>query len=164
MKHQINLSFDHPKLVNLGLARHLKRCIKAALNAEKVHVPCEINVLITTDEVIREVNRTSRTIDKTTDVLSFPMFEFTPGAFPEDVSALLDPGTGLLPLGDMVISLERAKAQAQEYGHTTARETGYLTIHSILHLLGYDHMDEGPMKRQMRGREEAILADIVLPR
>ena len=64
----------------------------------------------------------------------------------------------------MVISLERAAAQAPEFGHSLKRETGYLTIHSVLHLLGYDHLDEGPMKRQMRAREEQILADIVLPR
>ena len=64
----------------------------------------------------------------------------------------------------MANSLERAKRQAQEFGHSTRREVGYLTIHSILHLLGYDHVDEGPMKRQMRAREEAILAEIELPR
>ena len=75
-----------------------------------------------------------------------------------------DPETGRVPLGDMAISLERAKQQAQEFGHSTRREVGYLTIHSILHLLGYDHVDEGPMKRQMRAREEAILAEIELPR
>ena len=70
----------------------------------------------------------------------------------------------MLPLGDMAISLERAKSQAREFGHSVKREVGYLTIHSILHLLGYDHVDEAQMKRQMRAREEAILAEIVLPR
>ena len=67
---------------------------------------------------------------------------------------------GLCPLGDMCISLERAVAQAAEFGHSTKREVGYLTIHSMLHLLGYDHLDEGPQKRQMRSREEAIAAGI----
>ena len=71
-----------------------------------------------------------------------------------------DPDTGLVPLGDMCISLERAIAQAKEFGHTTRREVGYLTIHSMLHLLGYDHLDEGPQKRQMRAREETIASEI----
>ena len=69
---------------------------------------------------------------------------------------MLEPGTGMCPLGDMCISLERAVAQATEFGHSTRREVGYLTIHSMLHLLGYDLLDEGEMKRQMRAREEAI--------
>ena len=88
------------------------------------------------------------------------MFELTPGTLPQDWSEYQDPDTGLVPLGDMCISLERAMAQAQEFGHTTRREVGYLTIHSMLHLLGYDHLDEGEQKRQMRAREEAIAAGI----
>ena len=72
--------------------------------------------------------------------------------------------TGLVPLGDMAISIERAKQQAKEFGHSVKREVGYLTIHSILHLLGYDHVDEGEMKRQMRAREEAIAAKLELYR
>ena len=92
------------------------------------------------------------------------MFTFTPGEFPAEVSELIDPQTGLLPLGDMAISLERAKDQAKRFGNTLKREVGYLTIHSILHLLGYDHMDEGEMKRQMRTREELIAAELGLQR
>ena len=83
-----------------------------------------------------------------------------PGEPPEDWSDYIDPDTGLCPLGDMAISLEQAIAQAKEFGHSTRREIGYLTIHSMLHLLGYDHMDDGPQKKQMRGREEAIAAKI----
>ena len=75
-----------------------------------------------------------------------------------------DPATGLVPLGDMAISLERVRAQAKEYGHSVQRELGYLTVHSVLHLLGYDHLDEGPMKKQMRAREEAIMAEMQLLR
>ena len=92
------------------------------------------------------------------------MFELTPGQPPEDWSEYRDPATHKVPLGDMAISLERAKAQAKEFGHSTEREVGYLTIHSMLHLLGYDHVDEGPMKKQMRAREEAVLAEVALPR
>ena len=69
-----------------------------------------------------------------------------------------------MPLGDMAISLERVKAQAKEYDHSNRRELAYLAVHSVLHLLGYDHVDEGPMKKQMRAAEEAILAEIELPR
>ena len=88
------------------------------------------------------------------------MFTFEPGILPENWDEFLDPGTGLCPLGDMVISLERAVAQAKEFGHSTRREIGYLTIHSMLHLLGYDHMDDGPQKVQMRAREEEIASSI----
>ena len=79
---------------------------------------------------------------------------------PEDA----DPGTGLIPLGDMVLSMERVAAQAREYGHSKRRELSYLVTHSVLHLLGYDHLDEGPMKAQMRAREEAIMALLGLER
>ena len=134
----------------------LTRVITAALAAEGVALPCEISVLLTDDAGIHQINADMRDIDRATDVLSFPMFELTPGEPPEDEEDL-DPETGLCPLGDMCISLERAAAQAQEYGHSLEREVSYLAVHSVLHLLGYDHLDEGPMKRQMRAREEAIL-------
>ena len=142
----------------------LTRVITAALAAEGVQVPCGVDVLLTTDEGIREINREQRAIDADTDVLSFPMFQLTPGAPPtlDDVEA--DPGTGLVPLGDMVLSLERAEAQGAEYGHGAEREAAYLAVHSVLHLLGYDHLDEGPMKAQMREREEAILAALGITR
>jgi probable rRNA maturation factor len=130
------------------------------LNAERISVPCEINVLVTNDAGIQIINRESRNLDKATDVLSFPMFQFEPGNPPTDWVDYQDPATGLVPLGDMCISLERATAQAKEFGHPTRREIGYLTIHSMLHLLGYDHLDEGPMKAQMRTREEAIASTI----
>ena len=164
MKHQIYVRYSEKRDKNPALTIHLHRCISAALAAEGVEVPCEINVLVTDDEGIRAINRTTREIDSATDVLSFPMFSFTPGEFPQDVSELIDPQTGLLPLGDMAISLERARDQAKRFGNTLKREVGYLTIHSILHLLGYDHMDEGEMKRQMRTREEIIAAKLGLQR
>lgn len=156
MKHTINITFQTTCLVPSRISHIIERCIDATLNAEKVPVACEVNVLITDDKGIHAINLASRGIDRPTDVLSFPMFQFEPGKLPEDWTQYLDPGTGLCPLGDMAISLKRARVQAEEYGHTVRREVGYLTIHSMLHLLGYDHMDEGPMKRQMRGREEAI--------
>lgn len=164
MNTKINLSFDPPHTRRLSVAMHIRRCIHAVLDAEGIHVPCEINVLVTDDRGIQAINRVSRNMDKPTDVLSFPMFELTPRAAPDDWTSYLDPMTGLCPLGDMAISLERAKAQAREFGHSPQREVGYLTIHSMLHLLGYDHMDDGPQKAQMRAREEAIAAVLHLHR
>lgn len=141
----------------------LRRVIGAVLDAEGVAVPCEVDVLFTDDEGIREINAEQRGVDKPTDVLSFPMFEYTPGTPPTD-PADADPETGLLPLGDMVLSVERAAAQAEEYGHGLDRETAYLAVHSVLHLLGYDHMDEGPEKAKMRAREEEILESLGIGR
>ena len=160
MRNKINLVFEDGGLKRLPIAANIKTCINAVLKQEGVPVKCEINVLVTDDKGIQQINRTSRKIDQATDVLSFPMFELAPGELPEDWTPFQDPDTGLVPLGDMCISLERAVAQAQEFGHTTRREVGYLTIHSMLHLLGYDHLDEGPQKRQMRAREEAIASEI----
>ena len=155
---KILVRYTDSKDKNPALTIYLHRCIKTALAAQGVTVPCEINVLVTDDKGIRAINKATRNIDKETDVLSFPMFRFTAGEFPKDVTAYLDPQTGLLPLGDMTISLERARDQAKRFGNSLKREVGYLTIHSILHLLGYDHLDEGEQKRQMRLREEHIAA------
>ena len=160
MKHRINIVFEQLSLQTLVIKSIIRKCIHATLDAERVSVPCEINVLVTNDAGIQIVNRESRELDKPTDVLSFPMFQLEPGNPPTDWTEYQDPATGLVPLGDMCISLERAVAQAQEFGHSTRREVGYLTIHSMLHLLGYDHLDEAEMKKQMRGREEAIAASI----
>ena len=159
-KMKINLTFDVFTLRQPLVTSIIQKCVEAVLAEEGVPVPCEINVFVTNDKGIRAINSASRNIDKPTDVLSFPMFQLTPGELPEDWTEYLDPETQMCPLGDMAISLERAITQAKEFGHSTRREIGYLTIHSMLHLLGYDHLDEGPMKAQMRTREEAIAATI----
>ena len=160
MRTKINLVFEGNFIQKLVISSNIRTCIRETLKAERITVPCEINVLVTDDAGIQTINKASRDIDRPTDVLSFPMFNLTPGAPPEDWRDYIDPGTGLCPLGDMCISLERAVAQAKEFGHSTKREVGYLTIHSMLHLLGYDHLDEGEQKKQMRTREEAIAAGI----
>ena len=157
-KIKINMTFDCLLWRQPVVSSIIKTCINATLEAEKVTAPCEINVLVTNDRGIHAINKASRDIDRPTDVLSFPMFELEAGNPPEDWDEYLDMETGLCPLGDMCISLERAIAQANEFGHSARREVGYLTIHSMLHLLGYDHLDEGPQKAQMRAREEAIAA------
>lgn len=160
MEHDIILSSD----VELpeGMEDHVKRVILTALAAQGMNLPCEINVLLTDDAGIQALNKRMRGIDQATDVLSFPMFDLSPGEKPGEEHE--DPDTGLVPLGDMCISLERAAAQAEEYGHSVERELSYLAVHSVLHLLGYDHMDEGPMKAQMRRREEHILEGLGIRR
>ena len=160
MSHKINLTFDIFTLQRPIVTGIIKKCIQATLDAEGITADCEINVLVTNDKGIHAINLASREIDRPTDVLSFPMFQLEPGNPPQDWEEYLDFETDLCPLGDMCISLERAQAQAKEFGHSAKREVGYLTIHSMLHLLGYDHLDEAEMKKQMRAREEAIAATI----
>ena len=160
MRHKINLVFEQLSLQKFTISHNIRKCIRETLKAEGIDTRCEINVLVTNDAGIQIINRESRSLDKPTDVLSFPMFQLEAGNPPQDWSEYQDPDSGLVPLGDMCISLERAVAQAQEFGHSVRREVGYLTIHSMLHLLGYDHLDEGPQKKQMRGREEAIASSI----
>ena len=153
---KINLTFDCFTLKQPIVSSIITKCIETTLAAEGITAPCEINVLVTNDRGIHAINKASRDIDRPTDVLSFPMFELEAGNPPADWEDYLDPETGMCPLGDMCISLERANSQAKEFGHSSRREVGYLTIHSMLHLLGYDHLDEGEMKAQMRAREETI--------
>lgn len=160
MKHKINIVFEQFSLQKFAIQSHIRKCIETALKMQYVFAPCEINVLVTDDAGIRIINQTSRNIDKATDVLSFPMFDLEAGNPPSDWEEYQDPETARVPLGDMCISLERAQQQAEEFGHSLRREVGYLTIHSMLHLLGYDHLDEGPQKKQMREREEIIAAAI----
>ena len=160
IKHKINITFACFSLQQISVSAIIRKCIAQTLEMENITVQCEINVLVTDDNGIRSINKASRNLDKPTDVLSFPMFNLEAGSPPEDWESYIDPESGLCPLGDMAISLQRAVAQSQEFGHSVRREVGYLTIHSVLHLLGYDHLDEGPEKMQMRGREEAIAASI----
>lgn len=157
---KINISFDHLTFQRPIITSIITKCIQQTLRMESISVACEVNVLVTNDKGIHAINLASRQIDKPTDVLSFPMFQLEAGDPPKDWSEYLDPETERCPLGDMAISLERAVAQAKEFGHSTRREVGYLTIHSMLHLLGYDHLDEGPQKAQMRKREEEIASQI----
>ena len=160
--HYIPITADVPGAANDANCALIRRTIRTALAAEGLTAPCEVDVLLTDDDGIHQINRDMRQVDRPTDVLSFPEFELTPGELPGAEDA--DPGTGYVPLGDMVISLERVKAQAKEYGHANRRELAYLAVHSVLHLLGYDHLDEGPMKAQMREREEAIMSVLGLER
>ncbi|MBO5973271.1 MAG: rRNA maturation RNase YbeY [Clostridia bacterium] len=117
--------------------------------------------LVSADE-IREINAEHRNIDKVTDVLSFPMMDYYRGECRESFPCLTE--SGELELGDMVICTTRAREQAREFGHSFARECAYLTVHSVLHLLGFDHVDEGAEKAAMREKEEKILKKLGLER
>ena len=160
--HLISITSDISNTVDKRSAALIRRVIRTGLAAEGMRLPCEVNVLLTDDEGIHAVNLDMRGVDRATDVLSFPEFDLAVGEHPDAGDA--DPGTGLIPLGDMVISMEHVAAQAKEYGHSRQRELAYLVTHSVLHLLGYDHLDEGPQKAQMRAREEAILAELGITR
>lgn len=140
----------------------IRRTVRTALETEDVTLPCEVDVLVTSDRGIHKINKEQRDVDAPTDVLSFPALELTAGGPPTADDA--DPGTGLVPLGDMVLSYERVAAQAKEYGHSRSRELAYLVTHSVLHLLGYDHLDEGEQKALMREHEEAIMEKLELKR
>ena len=158
MKHEVYVSREVKNLGHNNSAALIKKAVERALEAEGVVEPCLISVMLTDDEGIRRVNREFRGVDRATDVLSFPLNELRPGDFdPADCEA--DPETGSLMLGDMMISVPRCENQGEEFGHGYDREIQYLTVHSVLHLLGYDHVDEGPMKRQMRAREKLIMGD-----
>ena len=160
--HYIPITADVPGADSKTVCALIRKVIRGALSAEGLMLPCEVDVLLTNDAGIHQINLDMRNVDRPTDVLSFPEFDLTPGALPDGEDA--DPGSGLIPLGDMVISMERVAAQAEEYGHSRQRELAYLVTHSVLHLLGYDHLDEGPQKAQMRAREEAILEALGISR
>ena len=159
MKHKIYLSREKRSLGLLSAKHLIAKAVKATLKAENIRVPCELSVLLTDDEGIHALNSQFREVDSATDVLSFPANEFAPGGFDYEL-AEKNPKTGRVVLGDMALSLEHAIAQGKEFGHGTKREIQYLTVHSVLHLLGYDHVDEGEMKREMRAREKEIMARI----
>ena len=139
-----------------GVRMLIRRCCNAVLVNEKFKGSAEISVTIVDDEQIHELNRKHRNIDASTDVLSFPLGEN--GVY--DVN----PETGAQLLGDIVISIEHAVKQAKVYGHSLDREIAFLTVHSMLHLLGYDHEAGGLELVHMREREEAVLTQLGLVR
>ena len=158
MKHEIYVSRGKKGLGHRNTATLIKKAVNMALDAEGIESSCLVSVMLTDDEGIREVNREFRGVDSATDVLSFPLNELRPGAF-DPALCETDPGTGTVLLGDMMLSIPRCEAQGEEFGHGYEREVMYLAVHSALHLLGYDHVDEGPMKAQMRAREKAIMGE-----
>ena len=138
-----------------GLRMLVRRCCTAVLRMENFEGPAEISVIFVDNEQIHKLNLQYRNKDVDTDVLSFPMGEN--GVYDVDHS------TGAKVLGDIVISMEKAVEQAERYGHSLEREVGYLTAHSMLHLLGYDHEKGGLEKVRMREKEEQVMTELGLP-
>lgn len=139
-----------------GIRMIIRRACIAVLKSEGFGDSAEISVTLVNNKEIHEINLEFRNIDSPTDVLSFPLGEN--GVYDED------PTTGLKMLGDIVISVERAVAQAEEYGHSFQREMAFLTVHSMLHLLGYDHVNGGMEAEIMREKEEEVLLQMGLTR
>lgn len=133
------------------LEEAVKKAAEQALQYENFTAECEISVSIVTNEEIRQINRQFREIDRATDVLSFPQLTFAEGEKPDTNE------NGEILLGDIILSLERAKEQAAEYGHSLRRETAFLTAHSMLHLLGYDHMEPEEEAEMFRRQKEILL-------
>ncbi|MBZ4663133.1 MAG: ybeY [Caloramator sp.] len=145
----------------------ISKAVEGTIKYENFNKPYELSIIITDNNEIKEINKQFRGIDKETDVLSFPMLDFDDGYY-EDGEIEVDiedinPESGAVVLGDMIISLEKAKEQSVEYGHSFERELAFLVVHSMLHLLGYDHEEEKD-RIIMRQKEEDILNNIGLSR
>ena len=139
-----------------GIRRLVRRACAAVLTGEGFGHPAEVGVTFVDDEEIHRLNKEFRNVDAATDVLSFPLGEN--GVYDDD------PETGAKMLGDVVISVEHAVRQAEEYGHSFQREMAFLTVHSMLHLLGYDHVNGGIEAATMREKEEDVLLKMGLTR
>ncbi|MBQ4353527.1 MAG: rRNA maturation RNase YbeY [Clostridia bacterium] len=142
------------KKAGFALKTLIKKAVKGTLVCENFRRNVILSVTFTDNEGIREKNREFREIDSATDVLSFPMYDMRNGDMPEPY--------GDVELGDIVLSLERAEEQANEFGHSYERECAFLTVHSMLHLLGYDHVDSEEDDREMREHQRVVMKKIGL--
>lgn len=162
MNHQIRIGFS-TEVENEDEVRALvEKCARNVLSRENVDFPAEIDITVVDADTIRKMNAEYRSKDSVTDVLSFPMYEFYNGEPREELDE--EPDTGCVMLGDMILCYTRACEQAKEFGHSAARECGYLTTHSMLHLLGYDHERNDEDTRLMRSKEEEYMNAIGLTR
>lgn len=162
----ITLTFETEDPFDFGAEALIRRVAEAALEKEACPYACAVDILITDNEAIREINREERGIDAPTDVLSFPAVPFeTPGDFSrlEEDPLLFEPDSGELLLGDMVISADKVLSQAEEYGHSPRRELAFLTAHSMYHLMGYDHETEAE-RLIMEEKQESLLQELGITR
>ncbi|MCI8388544.1 MAG: rRNA maturation RNase YbeY [Clostridiales bacterium] len=152
MRHYIYFTNEQDKEpVTAELRTLVKAAVYTALEYEDFGRSAEISVTFTDNEGIREINREHRDIDSATDVLSFPMMS------EDDSESDTDRANGAVMLGDIVLSLERAREQSVEFGHSYTREVAFLTVHSVLHLLGYDHLTSEADDADMRARQNTVL-------
>ena len=157
----ISIEYETDKKLDLDYDRIIREIILASLDYEKCPYEAEVSVILTDNEGIHEINRDYRQIDAPTDVLSFPMVDFereSDFSHVEDAAEdYFDPETGELVLGDIIISVEKVIEQAEKYGHSQERELAFLVAHSMLHLCGYDHMEEEE-RLVMEKKQEEILS------
>ncbi|MBR4185139.1 MAG: rRNA maturation RNase YbeY [Clostridia bacterium] len=155
MKLRIDFSNDQTEMkAGFRLRRLIRRAVRATLACERFDRDAMVSVTFTDNEGIREKNREFRGIDAPTDVLSSPMYDMKNGDMPLDGE--------ICELGDIVLSLERAAEQAEEFGHSYERECAFLTVHSVLHLLGYDHVNSEEEEAEMRARQRVVMKKIGL--
>lgn len=157
----INIEYEADRKLSLDYETIIRRIVLEALDYESCPYEAEVSVLLTDNEAIREINREQRGIDAPTDVLSFPMVDYeTPSDFSHVEDAAEDyfnPETGELMLGDIVVSVDKVSEQAEKYGHSEERELAFLVAHSMLHLCGYDHMEDEE-RILMEKKQEEILS------
>ncbi len=162
----LDMDTDYQKVFDFDLEETAKKVIEGSLDHENCPYEAEVNLVLTDNEEIRRTNREFRDIDRETDVLSFPMLEYDrPGDFShaEEDESCFNPDTGELILGDIMISVPKLKEQAEAYGHSQLREYAFLIAHSLLHLMGYDHM-EPEEAALMESRQREILEDLGITR
>ena len=158
---RISISVSGKKDVRVHDAENLaKRCIVAAVRKYLRGYSAHVDVTMVSGEEIQTINRENRNVDKVTDVLSFPMLDMYEGVYHGDLKDEIEPTSGDIMLGDIIICYDKILEQAEEFGHSKEREMAYLATHSILHLLGFDHVDEGEMKAKMRVAEEEIIMSV----
>ena len=157
----ITVEYEAEKRLDLPYEEIINDIVTAALDYEKCPYEAEVNVILTDNASIQEINREQRRIDAPTDVLSFPLVDYeSPADFDhveEAVEDYFNPETGELMLGDIVISVDKVEEQAEKYGHSQTRELAFLTAHSMLHLCGYDHMEEEERLEMETGVRERYL-------
>ena len=157
---------EYEKAIEVDFESILKAVIEEAVSFVNCPYECEVSVTLVNDDTIHELNRETREIDRSTDVLSYPMLEYeTPECFEqvEDDLTNFNPDSGELILGDIVISMDHVYAQAEEYGHSVKRELAFLVAHSMLHLFGHDHMEDRE-RVEMEEKQEQILKNLGITR
>ena len=156
----VTIEYEAEKKLSLPYEEIIREIVEASLDYEECPYEAEVNVILTDNPSIQEINRGHRQIDAPTDVLSFPLVDYgRPADFShveEQAEDYFNPETGELMLGDIVISVDKVEEQAEKYGHSQRRELAFLVAHSMLHLCGYDHMEEEE-RLDMEARQRAIL-------
>lgn len=148
-------NLQEEKMVSTEIYKIMEEAARLCVEQIGLEIPCEISVFLVDDNYIREINKEQRNIDKPTDVLSFPMLEMDSGVY-SPVETDFDLDQDLLVLGDIIISLETAKRQAEEYGHSFFREAAFLLTHGVFHLLGFDHENSEDERRMMEQQEQVL--------